>query len=98
MSNSVIYADTGPASSETPGGQNYRAVIDSAKCFGRGECLKVCPVNAIREGPKRLPSMITCATMELLPGKAVVNQGICNGCGECVVVCPTNAIKMVPLA
>ena len=76
----------------------YRAVIDTEKCTISGECIKVCEVNAIYEGPKRMPTTISCATVELDPGKSVVDQDKCTGCGDCVSVCPSHAIEMVPLA
>jgi heterodisulfide reductase subunit A len=45
-------------------------------CDGCGECVKVCPVNAIR--------------ME--DGKAKIDPFQCVGCGACVPVCPREAI------
>ena len=75
-----------------------RAVIDTRKCSLSGECMKVCEVGAISEGPKRLPAAVCGTTPELLPGKSVVDKDKCNGCGECVSVCPSNAIEMVPVA
>jgi ferredoxin len=45
-------------------------------CNGCGECVKICPVNAIRmEG-----------------GKAKIDPFQCVGCGACVPVCPVEAI------
>ncbi len=46
---------------ETPKGADYRAVIDTEKCTASGECIKICEVNAIYEGPKRLPRVLACA-------------------------------------
>jgi heterodisulfide reductase subunit A len=45
-------------------------------CNGCGECVKICPVNAIR--------------ME--NGKAKIDPFQCVGCGACVPVCPVGAI------
>ena len=89
-------------------GEDYRAVIDFEKCTASGECIKICPEKAIREGPKRLPSVIPCTCVgspelpEMLPGKAVVNYdkragSACTGCGDCIPVCPSHAIEMVPV-
>ena len=98
MSNSTDSSEMVSVSPETRQELNYRAVIDIYKCTVSGECIKVCEVNAIYEGPKRMPAAVCCATYELLPGKSVVDQDKCTGCGECVSVCPSNAIEMVPVA
>ena len=97
MSNSIDSPERISVSPETRQKLNYRAVIDTNKCDVSGECIKVCQVNAIYEGPKRMPSNLCFAT-ELLPGKSVVDQDKCNGCGECVSVCPAKAIAMAPVA
>ena len=82
-------------------GPDYVAVIDAEKCTASGECIKVCEVKAISEGPKRLPKIIMCSCAgdptlpELLPGKAIVDADICTGCGDCVPVCASHAIEMV---
>ena len=73
---------------------NLRAVIDDKKCYASGNCIKVCKVKAIHEGPKQLPSNL-CHGTELRPGKAIVDPEICNGCGDCVAVCSNHAIEMV---
>jgi electron transport complex protein RnfB len=81
---------------------NYRAVIDPEKCNACSACIRRCPVDAIREGPPRLPSVIPCvragAPLEPLPGKAVVDRDKCIGCGVCVIGCPTDAIVMEPVS
>jgi ferredoxin len=89
---------------ETPKGEDYRAVIDTEKCTVSGECFKVCEVDAIKEGPRRMSCLISCACAggggelpELLPGKSVVDYDVCNGCGDCIDVCPSKAIEMVHL-
>jgi NAD-dependent dihydropyrimidine dehydrogenase PreA subunit len=86
---------------ETLIGPNYRAVIDTEKCTVSGECIKVCEVNAIYEGPKRFPRvipMVCNALPEMLPGKSTVDQDICTGCGDCITVCLSHAVKMVPVS
>jgi NAD-dependent dihydropyrimidine dehydrogenase PreA subunit len=97
MPNTFDSSERVSVSPETRQELNYRAVIDADKCAVNGECIKVCDVHAIYEGPKRMPSMICFAT-ELLPGKSEVDPDKCNGCGECVSVCPSNAIEMVTVA
>lgn len=98
MSEEITLSEKNPALAETPKGLNYRAVIDTNKCTVSGECIKVCEVNAIYEGPGRMPTTISCATTELLPGKSEVDPDKCTGCGDCVPVCPSHAIEMVLVA
>ncbi|MCM8760275.1 MAG: RnfABCDGE type electron transport complex subunit B [Candidatus Omnitrophica bacterium] len=50
-------------------------------CIGMGDCVKVCPTNAISMNENNLP---------------VIDEKICIGCGKCVSVCPKNIIKLVP--
>ncbi len=81
-----------------PQKSNYRAVIDPEPCTSCGACILRCPVDAISEGPKRLPTGPLCAAVELEPGKSVVDRDKCIGCGLCVIICPTDAIEMVPVS
>jgi len=83
---------------EGPQRSNYRAVIDPDPCTACGACIKRCPVDAIFEGPKRLPTGPLCAAVELEPGKSVVDRDKCIGCGVCVITCPTDAIVMEPVS
>ena len=78
-------------------GLNYLAVVDENKCSGKGECIKVCEVNAITEGPKRIPNICACIgyVSELDPGYAIIDAEKCTGCGDCVPVCPNSAIEMI---
>ena len=46
------------------------------KCTGCGDCVKVCPVEAIK----------------LKDGKAVIDAGECIECDACIDECPTEAI------
>lgn len=52
--------------------------INIEKCVGCGECMEVCPVNAI--GLKKK--------------KAILVKERCVGCGECTVVCQAGAIEI----
>jgi Na+-translocating ferredoxin:NAD+ oxidoreductase RNF subunit RnfB len=47
-------------------------------CTGLGDCVRVCPENAIT----------------LKDGKAVVSDYLCNACGLCVKTCPKGIIKI----
>lgn len=81
-----------------PQRSNYRAVIDPEPCTACGACILRCPVDAIFEGPKRLPTGPLCVAVELEPGKSVVDRDKCIGCGVCVIGCPTDAIVMEPVS
>jgi ferredoxin len=54
------------------------AVVDKEKCTGAGECVKVCPVEAIK----------------LNDEKAVVDPDKCIECGACLGACPAQAITL----
>ncbi|MBQ8605266.1 MAG: RnfABCDGE type electron transport complex subunit B [Clostridia bacterium] len=49
-------------------------------CLGFGNCVSVCPVNAI----------------SIIDGVAVINEQTCIGCGNCVKTCPKSVISMIP--
>ncbi|MCX6550678.1 MAG: 4Fe-4S binding protein [Acidobacteria bacterium] len=85
-------------SHQGPQKSNYRAVINPEPCTACGTCILRCPVDAITEGPKRLPSGPLCAATELLPGKSVVDRDTCIGCAACVTGCPEDAIVMEPVS
>lgn len=55
--------------------------ICSYGCLGYGSCARVCPVNAISLGGRRL---------------AVVDKSACIGCRKCLAACPRNLITMAP--
>jgi ferredoxin len=54
-------------------------------------------VDAIAEGPKRMPVGPLCVAVELDPG-SVVDRDACIGCGVCVIGCPTDAVVMEPVS
>ena len=53
--------------------------IDSNKCNGCGNCVDVCPEQAI----------------VIHNGLAVINQRLCIQCGTCSKTCPTSAIQEI---
>jgi heterodisulfide reductase subunit A len=55
-----------------------KPVVSETLCDGCGECVAICPQNAIT----------------VKNGKAVVEQLACNGCGACAVACKRNAIDI----
>jgi ferredoxin len=97
MNDSIRSSSVDAVEQATQRGPNFRAVIDAQKCKASGACIAVCEENAIYEGPKRLPTTISCMTFELLPGKSEVREDKCTGCGECVSVCASSAITMMPV-
>jgi len=57
-----------------------RADIETEKCISCGDCVEVCPCEAIQ--------------ITSTPRVAELNADKCSGCGACVVVCPTLAIRI----
>ncbi|PLY01779.1 MAG: ferredoxin [Desulfuromonas sp.] len=53
-----------------------KIVVDKEKCQGSGECVKACPVDAIR----------------LVDGKAVIDHERCDLDGICIPACPHGAL------
>ena len=51
--------------------------VESNKCVGCGDCVDVCPVNAI----------------EIIDGKSVIDAEKCIGCELCIRSCTYNAIR-----
>lgn len=48
-------------------------------CIGFGDCVSVCPFNAIKMGAKGLPE---------------IDAEKCTGCGKCVEACPKGVLKL----
>ena len=53
-----------------------KIVIDQNKCCGSGECIKVCPENAL----------------SIVNGIAVLDESKCDFDGICIPACPYSAI------
>lgn len=51
--------------------------IDRSSCNGCGECVRVCPNDAIYYDQD---------------GKAEIDQSKCTQCANCVATCPNNAV------
>jgi len=61
------------------------AIVDIEKCTGCGECVDVCPVEAMK---------LACPVgAEDEPREVVViDEDTCTECGVCVDACPNDAI------
>jgi len=70
----------------TPPSNSHKAVLNIRACIGCGDCIEICPTNAI-------PDLLIGLYSHLLE----IDKSKCNGCGECVSLCPHNAIKLVEL-
>ncbi|MEN8209018.1 MAG: RnfABCDGE type electron transport complex subunit B [Candidatus Fermentibacteria bacterium] len=51
-------------------------------CLGFGDCVVVCPFDAIKMGENGIP---------------VVDRVACTGCGKCIGACPKNIIELWPV-
>lgn len=68
---------------------NYLPEVDAAACTGCGQCVAVCPVEAM--------GLVSAHDPER-PGRkqARVDTRVCLGCGVCARVCPNDSIQLVP--
>lgn len=57
---------------------DYRSAIDGQRCTGCGECIEICPMDAIEDAD----------------GVSMVMAQRCIGCGLCVDRCPVESISM----
>lgn len=55
-------------------------VIDESKCDACGQCVEVCPANAL----------------SLVEGKIVRDMKLCTSCSDCLFTCPTEALSWPP--
>ncbi len=56
--------------------ESTQLLINADDCTGCGECMEVCPYNAI----------------EIIEGDAVIDPSLCHFCYRCVEECPEGAI------
>jgi NAD-dependent dihydropyrimidine dehydrogenase PreA subunit len=54
------------------------AIVDAGKCEASGDCIDVCPSDAI----------------VIEDGTAVVDEDLCADCGVCEDACPNQAITI----
>jgi ferredoxin len=57
--------------------ESTQLIVNTDECTGCGECVEVCPYNAI----------------EVISGDAVIDPSICHFCYRCVEKCPEGAIQ-----
>ena len=56
--------------------ENTQLIVNTDDCTGCGECMEVCPYNAV----------------EIIDGDAVIDPSLCHFCYRCVEQCPEGAI------
>lgn len=61
--------------------------IDEDLCTGCGDCITVCPTNA-------LALVSGTASTEFAEVAVLAEPDACNYCGECEAVCPVEAIAL----
>lgn len=78
----------------------FKFEISSELCVGCGNCVVVCPVDALNYtdvagGKGALSFNGNNLTRLVTKGNAiVVNESLCNACGSCAIACPTKAITI----
>lgn len=70
---------------------NFIQQTDAWSCSGCGNCVRICPVEAIAPAPAARAD-------EPVGKKPGLNEDICLGCGVCVRACPAGAIRLHPRA
>jgi len=79
-----------PALIRPPGSVDEEAFL--ARCIRCGECMKVCPTNAIQ------PTLLEAGLAGLWSPVLDMKLGYCEyECNLCMQVCPTDAIELRPL-
>lgn len=68
---------------------NFMPIVDADRCVGCGQCVTVCPVEAMT---------LVSANDAKKPKekKAKLDEKMCFGCGVCVRNCPQEAIRLEP--
>lgn len=64
----------------------FELKIDEKKCNGCGNCVTICPINAVEASD---------IVLRIKDGDAILfTPEKCDGCGVCVEACPVNAIEI----
>lgn len=76
-------------------------VVDTARCEGKEDCVRVCPygvfeVRRLTDEERRSLSLLTRFKVMVHGGKQafVVHGEQCHSCGLCVASCPEHAIRL----
>ena len=70
----IYYRGAGPAATYT----SYMAKVDEESCSGCGECVDICPMEAI----------------EMVDDLSRIDESRCIGCGVCAYHCPAEALHL----
>ncbi|RZB31204.1 MAG: heterodisulfide reductase subunit A2 [Desulfobacteraceae bacterium Eth-SRB2] len=72
-------------------------LVDSTRCIGCGECVKVCPVEIPDSfnADLSVQKAIYLPVPHAIPNSYIIDTMACTKCGECEVICPTGAIKII---
>ncbi len=69
--------------------------LDTSRCTACGDCLQVCPQNAVIFTPGLDTSSPTCLRYpQATPLAFAIDMDKCNRCGECVKVCAVQAVDL----
>jgi heterodisulfide reductase subunit A len=66
------------------------AEVNPDKCIGCGECLEVCPYNAI----ELIDETKEYEDVSIVVSKSNINSALCKGCGTCAGTCKVGAIMV----
>lgn len=78
-----------------------RPVVDPARCEGKADCVRVCPVDVfeiVRIPDETFSHLPIFAKFKVfvhgMKTAAMPNVDACEGCGLCVAACPEKAIRL----
>lgn len=84
---------------QAPG--QFTPVIDRARCEGKADCVRVCPVGVFAVGTLPVAQRTGLGLRGRLKGFAhrwqqalLINATACEACGLCVQACPEKAISL----
>ncbi len=79
----------------------FAPVVDRARCEGKADCVRVCPVNVFEVGRITDGDFAELGVLGKLKSVAhgrktahTPRASACEACGKCVEACPEKAIKL----